>query len=117
KGISLEKATNIAAGFGAGISFSGQQCGAISGAMMAIGVLLGERITDVETQRKETYRLTREFQKRFKERFGTIVCDELIEIDMGNMDAVEKANDDGVFLEKCPNYIGWVVETVFELVS
>jgi C_GCAxxG_C_C family probable redox protein len=116
RGIILDKAADIAAGFGAGISFSGQQCGAISGAIMAIGYLLGESITDAEKQRRESYRLSRKFQRRFAERFGTIVCDELLEIDMANREEVEKANDDGVFLEKCPEYIGWVIETVLELI-
>ena len=117
KGIALDRATDLAAGFGGGISFSGQQCGAISGGLMSIGVLVGETITDVRDHKWETFRLCKEFQKRFTEKFGTIRCDDLTGINMSDENALTKAIDEGVFSEICPKFVGWSAETVLELVS
>ena len=116
KGIILDKATDIASGFGGGITYSGQQCGAISGALMALGVLIGESISDVREHKAETYRFSKEFHKRFNEKFCSILCDALVDVDMSDNDARKKAIDDGVFSEICPKFVGWSAETVLDIV-
>jgi len=115
KGLYFNEATQLAAGFGGGITHSGQQCGALSGAMMAIGVLAGRKINDVREHKAMTYDLTSELLTKFAEEFGTIRCDDLTGVNMSDQDALKKAINDGVFEEICPKFIIKSVEIVLEM--
>ncbi len=115
KGLYFDEATQLSAGFGAGITFSGQQCGAVSGGVMAIGVLVGKTISDVRKHKSETYRLSEEFLARFKEEFGTVRCDDLTGVNMGNGEEFNKALDEGVFHDVCPKYVVKAVQILLDL--
>jgi C_GCAxxG_C_C family probable redox protein len=117
KDIKSHRATDIAAAFGGGIVYTAQQCGAVSGALMALGILAGEKITDVREHKGETYRLSKEFHKRFKQEFGTIICDGLVNVNMADDAAKKKAIDEGHFAEICPKFVGFSAATVLDLVS
>lgn len=71
-GLPEETAAPLGCGFGGGM-YCGEVCGAVSGAQMAIGAacLSGVRPEDA---RPISVKLTKAFQKRFKERFGSILC-------------------------------------------
>jgi C_GCAxxG_C_C family probable redox protein len=115
KGLPLDRAAQIAAGFGGGITHSGQQCGALSGAMMAIGVLEGVETSDVKQHKATTYRLSAELLERFKEVFETIRCDDLTGVDMSDQEALERASKEGVFSKVCPGYVEKAVRIVMDL--
>lgn len=55
-------------------------CGAVSGAVMAIGLLAG-RNTPEESE-AENYGLVRKLLKQFQERFGSTNCGELVGCDL-----------------------------------
>ncbi len=79
-GLSDAQACRTACGFGGGMR-AGELCGAATGAVMAIGLALGnESWTDTET-RDSAYAAVIEFNRRFKERFGTLICRELLGCD------------------------------------
>jgi C_GCAxxG_C_C family probable redox protein len=115
KGIQIDQATEFASGFGAGITYSGQQCGAISGAMMAIGILEGLTNSDVRKHKSKTYKRSSELHTRFKAEFGSIVCDELTGIDMSDSQKLNEANDAGHFDEVCPKFIEASVKIVMDM--
>ena len=115
KGIHIDQATQFAAGFGAGITYSGQQCGAISGAMMAIGILEGLKNSDTRQHKARTYDLSSELHKRFSEKFDSIICDELTGIDMSDSEMLKKANDASHFQEICPKFIEAAVRIVMDM--
>ena len=117
KGVTLNEATQIAAGFGGGICFSGQQCGAISGAIMTIGVLVGKMTDNVKEHKDTTFQLSTEFQDKFEEKFGTIRCDDLTGIDMNNEEAFRKAYDEGIFWQICPKYVEQAVRILIDMFS
>lgn len=62
-------AIRMASGMGGGIGRSGCVCGALSGACLVIGALVG-RLTPDEKPLPEVYKYTSEFHDRFKEHFG-----------------------------------------------
>jgi len=115
KGLHIDDATYLASGFGGGISFSGQQCGAISGAMMAIGLFVARNIRDVKKHKSVTHDLSAQLMKKFRAEFGHIRCDDLTGIDMSNKDAFTKAYDSGVFKETCPKFVAGAVRIVLEM--
>ncbi|HHX59960.1 MAG TPA: C_GCAxxG_C_C family protein [Epulopiscium sp.] len=97
-------ALKISTGFGGGIRI-GEVCGAVSGAVMALGLKYGHTIEgDTETKSK-AYSLTKEFINRFEEKNGTIVCKKLLGYDLSNQEEYEYLLDKGIFKNMCPVFI------------
>ncbi|MEI6127396.1 MAG: C-GCAxxG-C-C family protein [Pseudomonadota bacterium] len=67
-----ESLVRMATPFGGGLGHAGCICGALSGAIMMLGLKKG-RISPQAT-RDEAYGLSREFQKRFMDEFGATCC-------------------------------------------
>ncbi len=81
-GLDEETALRVAAAFGGGVGRSGLTCGAVTGAMLAIGLKHGRTRPEDEESRERTYRLVHQLVRRFRDRHGSIVCRELIGVDM-----------------------------------
>lgn len=75
-------AIRMASGMGGGIGRSGCVCGALSGACLVIGALVG-RLTPDEKPLPEVYKYTSEFHDRFKEHFGATCCRALNTLSFG----------------------------------
>lgn len=81
-GIDKDTALKISAGLGGGVGRMREVCGAVSGAAMAIGsICAATEGKDSETKQKN-YELVREFAKRFTDENGSIVCRELLGLDV-----------------------------------
>ena len=115
KGLYFDKATQVSSAFGGGITHTGQQCGAISGAIMAIGALVGRTESDVSEHKAATYRYASEFIDRFTEEFRKIRCDDLTGINMSDEEALKEAIDKGHFRETCPKFVEKAVKMVLEM--
>ena len=105
--LGLEKALalKIACGFGAGIGRMGRTCGAVTGAVMVIGLKHGQvNLADVES-REKTFKLAKEFIDRFTALHGSIECRELIGYDLSNSTGLKLARESGVFQNKCPGFV------------
>lgn len=105
--LGLEKALalKIACGFGAGIGRMGRTCGAVTGAVMVIGLKHGQvNLADVES-RDKTYKLVKEFVDRFSALHGSIECRELIGYDLSNSSELKSARESGVFQNKCHGFV------------
>jgi C_GCAxxG_C_C family probable redox protein len=74
----------IAFGFAGGIGITGALCGAVAGAVMAIGLKLGRGDTMEESLRR--WAASREFRRRFEAEMGTINCGELTGVDLAGVD-------------------------------
>ncbi len=79
-GLAPGEACRAACGFGGGMR-AGELCGAATGAVMAIGMALGNREPEDAQSRDRAYAAVIAFNRRFKERFGTLVCRELLGAD------------------------------------
>lgn len=105
--LGLEKslALKIACGFGGGIGGMGKTCGAVTGAVMVIGLMHGQAdLRDVES-RERTYKLAREFIGRFTELHGSVECRELIGYDLSQQSEFKLARQNRVFQKKCPRFV------------
>jgi C_GCAxxG_C_C family probable redox protein len=71
-GLDDKKAKKIARGFGAGISRTGNICGAVTGAMMVIGLKCGKATAGDDAAKERTYALVQEFITKFREKNGSI---------------------------------------------
>jgi C_GCAxxG_C_C family probable redox protein len=73
-----ETAMKLASGFGAGMARRQEVCGAVSGAIMAIGMKHGQGREDDKAAKETAYRLSRELMERFQAEFGSCLCRELL---------------------------------------
>ena len=67
---------HAAEGFINGMGGCTETCGAISGGIMALGLITKADLYDID-RRKETHRLARQLVKRFRQKNGATLCREL----------------------------------------
>lgn len=101
-GLDPDTAKKIACGFGAGISKTGNICGAVSGAVMVIGLKYGKTRANDEDATEKTRALVRQFIHEFTEKNGSINCTELLGYDLSEPEAYSAAKNRGLFMTKCP---------------
>ena len=100
-GLEKELALKIACGFGGGIGRMGRTCGAVTGAVMVIGLKHGQADADDEESRQETHKLVKEFIDKFTALHGSVECRELIGYDLSDSAGLKSARESGVFEKKC----------------
>ncbi|CAG0926808.1 hypothetical protein TFLX_00213 [Thermoflexales bacterium] len=116
-GLSRELALKIAAGFGGGMGRQGEVCGAVTGAIMAIGLKTGS-IEATDTAAKENaYALTQQVIDQFKDRHGTILCRELLGCDIGQPEGLRQAREAQLFTQRCPQFVQDAAEIVATLIK
>ena len=104
-------ASKVACAFGGGISHMGLTCGAVTGALLVLGLKYGGG-----PDRKEgTYKMAGEFMKRFVSIYSSINCTELIGYDLSDPDQLARARGRGIFGEKCDKYVETAVKILEEL--
>jgi len=82
----------------------GRECGAVTGAMLVLGFKVQEASTEKET-RYRVYDLVRELVRLFEKKHGTIVCKDLLGVDVGTPEGRDKAVKDGLFRTLCPGFV------------
>ncbi len=115
KGLMFDEAIHVAAGLGGGICGEGLTCGAASGGVLAIGVLNGQKVSNRGRDKAETYNLSKRFIDRFREEFGTEVCNGLIGYDITDPAQRKKAQDEGVFEKVCSKVVEGAVRILLEM--
>jgi len=104
-GLAEELALKIACGFGGGIGRTGRTCGAVTGAVMVIGLKHGQADVTDEESRRETHELVRKFMDKFTKLHGTIECRELIGYDLSDPAELKLARKNKVFENKCGGFV------------
>ena len=93
-GIDYDMALKITSAFGGGINDMGNVCGAVTGAIKAIGLKHGGEGTDNQMKSQE---VTSKFTNKFKELNDTFMCKELINHDLLTQEDIEHAFKSGAF--------------------
>lgn len=70
--------------FGGGVGQAGCICGALTGAIVTLGLLIGR--TNIEEKLDPIYKLSREFHTRFQNHFGTVCCRDMSPYPFGSRD-------------------------------
>ena len=68
----------------------GQECGAVTGAFMVIGLSIRQP-KDEKDARFKAYDFVKRFKNRFEARHGTVMCRDLLGVDVGTSEGHEKA--------------------------
>lgn len=77
-GLESKTAAALSSSFGGGIGRMREVCGAVSGAVMVLGIVKGYCDPADSEAKKAHYRLVRDFCGRFKVQNGSIICRELL---------------------------------------
>lgn len=103
-GLSYEMALKISNGFGGGMK-QAETCGAVTGALMVIGLKHGQENEEDKESKEKTYEFVKDFIDIFNFRNGTIICKELLDIDVSTEEGYAKAKEKELFMTLCPKYI------------
>lgn len=114
-GMPEQELMSLAGGFGAGAG-TGELCGAVSGAVMTLGLLTPVDLSEPVASKKRTVELSKEFQKRFRERFSAVRCEELLKLQYTPDDRTPAARDMGI-TGHCNIMIVTAVEIVEEMLA
>ena len=115
-GLHRNIAFRISQGFGAGIAFTDDICGAVSGAIMVIGLRYGRTRADDFAAKEKTYAVVGEFLKEFKRRHGTASCTGLLRHNLCYPPQVDEARKKKVVMARCPAFVRDAVDIVENLV-
>ena len=102
-GLDEKTALKIASGFGGGMACA-ETCGAVTGAYMVIGLKHGHTTPDPD-KKANTKMLIRQFNEKFKETHGSLICRQLIGFDISTPEGSAAAGEAGVFETLCPDFI------------
>jgi C_GCAxxG_C_C family probable redox protein len=103
--IGRETALRVAAGFGGGLARSGETCGAVTGAIMALGLARCGTPTAEPLAKEASYPAVREFLARFRALHGSILCRELLGCDLGTPEGLQRAREQGLIQSRCPAFV------------
>ena len=99
-GLDAATAVRLATGFGVGMARGGS-CGAVSGAVMALGLFGGGGGRDGAQAKAATYACVREFYRAFQALHGSLACRELIGLDPSTPEGLATANAECRFRTVC----------------
>ena len=113
-GLSEEIALKIAMQFGGGAR-KGEMCGAVSGALMVLGLRYGHYHYNAPEEKGNAYKIAEEFMNRFIEKKGTVVCRELLGYDVSKPEDMLKIKELDLFKSTCPKMIQCATEIVEQM--
>jgi C_GCAxxG_C_C family probable redox protein len=100
-----ETALRAAAAFGAGMGRLGEVCGAVTGALIVIGLKHGQTEPKDKQTKEKNYDLVRDFAGRFRSHNGSLLCRELLGCDLTTAEGMEEARQKKLFTERCPCFV------------
>jgi len=112
--LSKDTALKISCGFGAGMGRMQEVCGAITGAIMVMGLKNGRGLNENNDLTSDIYKNVQEFMAAFKSVHGSVICKELLKgCDLRTDAGQNEFNKNGYFNKICIK----CVETAARLLS
>ncbi len=105
---------SVATGLGGGISRTGETCGALLGAILAIGARFGRKDPKDEEGKVECYKMGREAAEAFATEMGTCLCREILGFVLSEEGARDKYKAGGFQQGKCQDAITVAVRAGIE---
>jgi C_GCAxxG_C_C family probable redox protein len=116
-GLDAELALRVSGAFGGGMARMGRTCGAVTGALMVIGLQRGNTKADDDEAKDACYNLAMEFVDRFEARHGSITCQELLGYGISTPEGRALANEKGLFDTLCPKLVRDAAEIVGQILE
>ena len=114
-GIENEIIPKIASCFAGGIGNSGSVCGAVTGAVMAIGLIVKEGDSMDDYLKKLS--LAQEFRQRFEDEMKTINCHELTGADLTTPEGIDEFMKSDIPQKVCFPAVGTAFNIVMDILK
>ena len=97
-------AMRIASGFAAGMRMA-ETCGAVTGAIMVLGLRHATEECRIVKGREPVYAAIGEFRAHFEARNRTVVCRELLGCDVSTPEGAQAARERNLYKTVCPKMV------------
>jgi C_GCAxxG_C_C family probable redox protein len=104
----------MATGFGGGMALNGDTCGALSGGIIAIGLVLGRN--QPLQSRDPCYSTVDRLYQDFKKEFGTCKCCELTGVDLKTAEGLNALHG-RIRDERCKPIVEWTAKRTSQLIQ
>ncbi len=101
---------SVATGFGAGFGRNGGVCGALSGVVLALGLLGGRSRGEDFEGKYRIYDLVGWLVGDFEREFGSSCCRDLIGLDLGSEEERFRFRSMRVYDKVCSRFVRWCVD-------
>ena len=115
-GLDADAALRVSAAFGGGMGRTGGTCGAVTGALMVLGLRYGPTVAD-KVAKELTYAQAREFITRFEARQGATTCADLLGVNIGTPEGQATAREANLFKTTCPGLVASSAEIVEQMIA
>lgn len=117
-GMDLEAALRLASSFGGGMGRLREVCGAVSSMFMIAGLKYGYVDPRDEALKQKHYRLIQKLSQKFKQENGSIVCRELLGLDIHHDIPTPEARTKGYYKKRpCVECVKSAAEIIDELLD
>lgn len=103
-GMSEDMALKVAIGFSGGMR-KAEVCGAVSGALMVLGMKYGDAGKDNAESKAISYQKCAEFMDRFRQENGSFVCRDILGVDISTAEGMDNAREKNLFMDICPKMV------------
>lgn len=103
----------VASGFAAGIARTSHICGAVSGAIMGLGLWFG-RNKPVQRERK-VYWYSRKFIEEWEKSHSSTNCTELLGVNLDKPEGNDQFYAEDMWEKKCKRYISEAVSLAYDI--
>lgn len=113
-------AARLSSSFGGGMGKLREVCGAVSGALMVLGMMKGNTDPADDKAKAEHYARVQEFAAKFKAEHETIICRELlknIELKKEHTSEPEERTDDYYKVRPCVYFVETAAKIVEEMIA
>ena len=115
-GFTKEQGLKLAACLGVGAG-QGSMCGAVAGALIAIGYKFGNSAPNDMATKGACMAKRADFYERFEKEWGGITCPELLKLDLRKPEDMEIAKEKGLFQKFCPKVCRFAVITAKQILD
>ena len=116
-GLPREIALKLGEGFAGGMAGLGRTCGAVTGAILVLGLAHGRTRADDGAAKLATAESVRRLVSGFEARHGSITCRDLLGCDIDTPDKLQLARDRGLFRTVCPAFVQSAATILDELLA
>jgi len=117
-GLTKDCCFRLASPFGSGIARRQETCGAVTGALMVIGLKYGKGEHGLEADKANAYKLSQLLIDKFKVRHQSINCLELLDnLDINTPEGMAEIQKRDLFRCNCSKYVQDAVELVESILA
>lgn len=109
-------AKKISACFGGGM-YSGETCGAVTGALMALGLNYGHYLPNDSEQKNINLEKIAAFNTAFAERYPSAICKEILQYDISDPEERNVIMEKGLLTTLCPKLVCDVIHLLAEMMD